>query len=216
MKTPPLNFLWRHPQEKKLYLCWLAAALKKRFGPFLITDSVGILETGRRPSEILPPDPHPVRYTSVSRSPVTPIVPTLIARAGALMQAAVIGRFRKGCSQRRIHRPAGTSTTSRVGRKGRYFSEKKMRLTTRIKTFRCFPRSLLQKFQYCPNHKRGSSALNLRFHLLTDGDLTDHFGRLSFFLDFIFGGYFCEFVCPFCLHEVKSPWSHEHDLAKAV
>lgn len=93
---------------------------------------------------------------------------------------------------------------------------KKMRLTTRIKTFRCFPRSLLQKFQYCPNHKRGSSALNLRFPLLTDGDLTDHLGRLSFFLDFISGGYFCEFVCPFCLHEVKSPWSHEHDLAKAV
>lgn len=98
VKTPPLNFLWRHPQETKLYLCWIAAALKKRFGPFLITDSAGILETGRRPSEILPPDPHPVRYTSVSRSPVTPIVPTLIARAGALMQAAVIKAAVRGGS----------------------------------------------------------------------------------------------------------------------
>lgn len=95
VKTPPLNFLWRHPQEKKPDLCWIAAALKKRFGPFLITDSVGILETGRRPSEILPPDPHPVRYTSVSRPPVTPIVPTLIARAGSLMQATVIKQVQK-------------------------------------------------------------------------------------------------------------------------
>lgn len=109
VKTPPLSFLCSHPQEKTLYLCWIAAALKKRFGPPLLTDSVGILETGRRPSEILPPDPHPVRYTSVSRSPVTPIVPTLIARAGSL-----------------IRRPAGTSTTSRVSRKGRYFSEQSL------------------------------------------------------------------------------------------
>lgn len=94
-RTPPLHFLWRHPQEKKLYLCWIAAALKKRFGPFPITDSVSILETGRRPSEILPPAPHPVRYTSVSRSPVTPIVPTLIARAGSLMQATVVKQLQK-------------------------------------------------------------------------------------------------------------------------
>lgn len=57
----------------------------------------GNLETGRRPSEILPPDPHPVRYTSVSRSPVALSVPTLI-HALALIQAAVItelSRFRK-------------------------------------------------------------------------------------------------------------------------
>lgn len=48
---------------------------------------------------MLPPGPHPVRYTSVSGAPVTPIVPTLTTRAGSLMQAAVISRSRKRCSE---------------------------------------------------------------------------------------------------------------------
>lgn len=50
---------------------------------------------------MLPPGPHPVRYTCVSGSPVALSVPTLID-ALALIQAAVItelNRFRKGCSE---------------------------------------------------------------------------------------------------------------------
>lgn len=47
--SPPLNFLCCHSQEKKQYLCWIAALQTKRVGPFLITGSDGIWKLGGAP-----------------------------------------------------------------------------------------------------------------------------------------------------------------------